>query len=137
MHHDKDQKTMTARAKSEAPVPAEQTRPGRVFTPEVDIYEKDNEIVILADLPGVAAGDLTIDLKDNVLTITGDVEETVGENEQEVLREYLTGRYFRQFTLSDVIDQARIEAKLSDGVMRLTLPKVSAAQPRRIEVKAS
>ncbi|MEW5733326.1 MAG: Hsp20/alpha crystallin family protein [Thermodesulfobacteriota bacterium] len=134
MHHDKDEKTMTARAKSEAQVPAEQTRPGRVFTPDVDIYEKDNEIVILADLPGVAAQDLTIDLKDSVLTITGDVSEPA-ENEQEVVREYLTGRYFRQFTLSEVIDQAKIEAKLADGVMRLTLPKVSAAQPRKIEVK--
>lgn len=137
MHHDKDDKTMTARAKAEASVPAEQTRPGRVFTPDVDIYEKDNEIVILADLPGVAAQDLTIDLKDSVLTITGDVAGEGGDKEQEVLREYLTGRYFRQFTLSDVIDQSRIEAKLADGVMRLTLPKIPAAQPRRIEVKAT
>lgn len=137
MHHDKDEKTMAARAKSELSAPAEQTRPGRVFTPDVDIYEKDNEIVILADLPGVNAQDLTIDLKDSILTITGDVAEPAEDADQEVLREYLTGRYFRQFTLSDVVDQGRIEAKLADGVMRLTLPKIPAAQPRRIEVKAS
>jgi HSP20 family molecular chaperone IbpA len=128
-------KALQAKGKKEVPSPAEQTRPGPVFTPLVDIFETDREITLLADMPGVKAKDLGIDLNENVLTVSGEVEAPEGENEMYVNREYLVGKYYRQFTLSDVIDQSKIEAGLKDGVLRLNLPKVEKAKPRKISVK--
>jgi HSP20 family molecular chaperone IbpA len=113
----------------------EQTRPGPVYTPAVDIFENDNAITVLADMPGVKAQDLKIDLRESVLTLTGRVAPEDGAEETDVLREYQTGTYFRQFTLSETIDQAKIDAKLSDGVLRLELPKIEKARPRQITVR--
>lgn len=129
-------KSIVAREKQEVEAAAEGTRPGRVFAPEVDIFETETGLVLLADMPGVAAGDLRVHLENDVLTIEGEAAPPEGGEEAEVLREYYTGRYRRQFTLSDTIDQAKIEARLKDGVMELTLPKAAKAQPRKITVQA-
>ncbi len=123
------------REKQELATPAEQTKPGLVFTPAVDIFETEKEITLLADIPGVTSENLNIDLRDNVLTLTGDIAPLEGAEEEDILIEYEIGRYFRQFTLSEVIDQDRIDAQLTDGVLRLTLPKVEKATPRKIEIK--
>jgi len=131
-----ESKELQAKAKHEVATPAEQTRPGLVFTPDVDIFETDQEITLLADMPGVAADQVTIDLKDGVLTINGDVKPWEGPEETDVLVEFEIGKYYRQFTLSDAIDQDKIDAKLEDGVLRLTLPKAQKAVPRQIAVKA-
>lgn len=121
--------------KAGVPVP-EQTRPGPVYSPAVDIFENDGSITVLADMPGVKAQDLAIDLRDSVLTLTGRVTAAGGGKETDVLREYQTGTFFRQFTLSETIDQAKIDAKLTDGVLRLELPKVEKARPRQITVRS-
>ena len=115
---------------------AEQTRPGPVFTPTVDIFETETALTVVADIPGVKAQDLTIDLRENLLTLIGDVTPLEGPEEGDLIREYRTGRYVRQFTLAETIDQAQIKAQLSDGVLRLTLPKVEQAKPRQIPVQA-
>jgi HSP20 family protein len=133
---DKEKKELQAREKAEVSTPAEQTRPGPTFTPAVDIFETDQEITVLADMPGVKAKDLAVDLRENTLTLTGTVEPPEREKEEEVLREYRTGNYYRQFTLSDTIDQSKIDAALKDGVLRLTLAKIEKATPRTIPVKA-
>ncbi len=134
---DTESKALQAKEKQQVDTPAEQTRPGLVFTPAVDIFETDNEITLLADMPGVKAGDLDIDLHENVLTLAGEAQAPEGDREMDVIREYRTGKYYRQFTLSQVIDQAKIMAELKDGVLRLRLPKVEAAQPRKITVNAA
>ena len=131
-----ESKELQAKAKHEVATPAEQTRPGLVFIPEVDIFETDQEITLLADMPGVAADQVAIDLRDGVLTINGDVKPWEGPEETDVLVEFEIGKYYRQFTLSDAIDQDKIDAKLEDGVLRLTLPKAQKAVPRQIAVKA-
>lgn len=113
----------------------EQTRPGVVYSPATDIFESENAITLLADMPGVKASDLDIDLRDNVLTLSGRVADPAASAESEVLREYRSGTFFRQFTLAETIDQAKIDAKLNDGVLRLELPKVERAKPRQITVK--
>jgi HSP20 family protein len=113
----------------------EQTRPGPVYTPAADIFESDELITVLADMPGVTASDLTIDLRENVLTLTGRVNPPTNNKESFVLREFSAGTFFRQFTLSDTIDQAKIDAKLSAGVLRLELPKAEKAKPRQIKVR--
>jgi len=133
---DIETKALKARDKREVTTPTEQTKPGPLFTPAVDIFETDLEITVLADMPGVKSKDLNIDLRDDILTLDGEVEPPEGKSEVDVFREYQSGKYSRQFSLSQVIDQANIDAELKDGVLRLRLPKVEAATPRKIAVKA-
>ncbi|MDZ7697675.1 MAG: Hsp20/alpha crystallin family protein [Deltaproteobacteria bacterium] len=132
-----ESKSLQAREKSEVSSSMEQTRPGPVFTPTVDIFETPENLTLVADLPGVTPDDLNIDLKDSILTLSGEVAQEAGKDEQDILREYRTGTYLREFTLSEMIDQQGIEAKLKDGVLTLTLPKVKAATPRKVTVKAT
>jgi len=132
-----DSRELQVKDKQEVAAPAEQTRPGVVFTPDVDIFENDKEITLLADMPGVASEDIAIGLNDNVLSISGEVKPFEEKDESDVLIEFEIGRYSRQFTLSEVIDQGRIEAKHQDGVLRLTLPKAEKAVPRQIAVSAA
>ena len=132
---DEEARALQAKEKAELTGPMEQTRPGLVFTPDVDIFETEKAITVLADMPGVKSGDLNIDLRENVLTLDGDVKSPEGTDEVDVIREYRTGKYHRQFTLSQVIDQAKIDAEMKGGVLRLKLPLVEAATPRKIAVK--
>ena len=129
-------KELQVKEKQEVTSPAEQTQPGLVFTPAVDIFETEREITLLADMPGVTANDINVDLKDSVLTLTGDVTPWESREESDVLVEFEVGKYYRQFTLSDSIAQDRIEAKLEDGTLRLSLPKAEKAIPRQITVTA-
>ena len=132
---DNQSKELKVREKQEVTSPAEQTTPGLVFTPAVDIFETEKEITLLADMPGVKADDLTIDLRDNTLTLSADIAPIDEPDEESILMEYETGRYYRQFTLGEMINQENIDAKLNDGVLRLTLPKVEKATPKKINVK--
>jgi HSP20 family protein len=118
------------------PAVAEPTRSGPVYTPAVDIFETEQAITVLADMPGVEPENLTIDLVENTLTLTGRVTEAEGPKEDFILFEHRTGTFQRQFTLSEAIDQSKIDARLTDGVLRLELPKVEKAKPRQIEVRA-
>jgi len=118
------------------PARPEHTRQGPVYTPAVDIFESEGSITVLADMPGVKPEDLTIDLRENVLTLSGRVVPPVGAQETPVLREYEAGTYYRQFTLAETIDQSKIDGRLSDGVLRLELPKVEKAKPRQITVRS-
>ncbi len=131
-----ESKELQVKEKQAVASPSEPTRPGIVFTPDVDIFENDEAITLLADLPGVAPDDVQIDLKDSVLTLAGDVKPFEGADETDLLVEFETGRYFRQFTLSETIDQKKIAARLEDGVLHLNLPKAEKAIPRQIKVTA-
>lgn len=125
---------LQVREKQEVAAPAEQTRPGVVFSPLVDIFETDREIVLLADMPGVASEKLDVDLRENTLTLSAEAFSGRGSDEQDLLSEFAVGKFYRQFTLSEVIDQSKIEAKLNGGVLRLVLPKVEKAAPRKIQI---
>jgi HSP20 family protein len=131
-----ESKALQVKNKQAVANPAEQTRAGITFTPDVDIFENERQINLLADMPGVDPGNVKIDLKDGLLTISGEVKPFEGKDESDVLIEFEIGRYYRQFSLSEVVDQGKIEAKLEDGVLRLTLPKAEKAIPRRIAVTA-
>ena len=132
----KDQELELKEKKEVKKVAGEGTRPGPVFIPAVDILENTNEIVVLADMPGVESKSVDIDLKDNQLTITGKVDAPEGAKEMSLYKEFNWGDYFRQFTLSNVIDQGKISAKMENGVLRLVLPKVEKAKPQKIKVAA-
>jgi HSP20 family protein len=116
------------------PTAGEGTRPGPVFIPAVDILEDPTGITIVADMPGVNGKNVDVDLKDNQLTITGRIDPVEGEKEVSLYKEFLYGDYIRQFTLSYVIDQNKITAKMEDGVLRLILPKVEKMKPQKIKV---
>jgi len=118
---------------SDTPAPAEGTREGIYYRPRVDIYETEKELTLLADLPGVDPKDLEIDLRDDTLTILG-TAEVEDEERRYILREYGVGNFQRQFTLSEVIDQEKISAKLTNGVLTLVLPKIEKAKPRKITI---
>ncbi len=129
-------KNLKVKEKHELQNSAEQTKPGLVFTPDVDIFESETDLTLLADMPGVTSDSITIDLNGGILTLTGDVKPWENADEKDVLVEFEIGKYYRQFTLSEIIDQEKIEAKLENGVLRLTLPKAEKARPRQITVTA-
>jgi HSP20 family protein len=130
-------------AERTVPTPARQTEEQRELTrseerfvaPPVDIYEDDQGLVVLADLPGADPGALDVRVERGILTIqarAGTAQTTSGEP---VYREYdLTG-FHRQFQLPEEVDPARIEAELKQGVLTLRLPRAAPAQPRRIQVR--
>ncbi len=132
---DINSKEIQAREKKDVSTP-EQTKPGLLFTPAVDIFENDQGLTVVADLPGVKPQNLGIDLRKDTLSIIGDVESPESPGETDHIREFRTGRFFRQFTLSEVVDQNKIEASLKNGVLRLRLHKVEKAVPRKIAVQA-
>ena len=132
-----ESKELQVKDKQEVTTSVEHTKPGLVFTPNVDILESDSEIVLLVDMPGVATDDVNIDLRDGVLTLSGDVKPWEDKEESNVLIEFRIGKYYRQFTLSESINQDRIDAKLENGVLRLILPKSEKAMPRKIMVNAN
>ncbi len=129
-------KDIEVREKQEVQTQAESTRNIPVFVPAVDIYESEEALTLVADMPGVAPENVDIDLRDDQLTIRGTVT-LEGEGETVLLREYGVGDYYRQFTLGRIIDQSKIEAAMKDGVLTLTLPKVDKAKPRKITVKTA
>ncbi|MCD6570015.1 MAG: Hsp20/alpha crystallin family protein [Deltaproteobacteria bacterium] len=114
----------------------ERTRAKRTFTPRVDICESGSDIVVFADMPGVNEGSANITLERGILTIEGFVEPNKLEGYDLAYAEYDVGDYYRIFTLSDAIDQDRIEASIKDGVLKLILPKAEPAKARKISVKA-
>ncbi len=116
---------------------SEGTREGVYFKPNVDIFESDEALMVVADLPGTAAEDVEIDLRDNMLTLTGIVDTGWGDNWQPLYTEYRSGHFTRQFRLGQQIDQSKITAEMTDGVLRLKLPKAEHSVPRKIEVTTS
>ncbi len=119
-----------------AEVPAERTRPRRIYTPKVDILETEERIEILADMPGVDEASVELTLEKNVLTIYGKVEADIPERHRLAVSEYGIGDYQRQFVLSNEVDRERIEAVAKNGVLRIQLPKAATAKTRKIVVRA-
>ncbi len=125
--------------KKEANVPdgVERTKPRRVFKPDVDITERKDETVLIADLPGVDDQSLDITLEKNVITIRGRVQPDTPAAYRLAYAEYEVGDYERAFTLSDEVDKDRIQATIKNGVLKLVLPKAPAAKARKISVTAA
>ena len=123
--------------KTEAPVDAERTRHKRVYLPNVDIVAKKDAIIVFADMPGVDEKSVNITLEKNVLTIGGSVEVEHYKGYDLSFAEYGIGDYERAFTVSEAIDREKIEASVSNGVLKLVLPKTEPMKPKKIEVRAS
>ncbi|MFY0614988.1 MAG: Hsp20/alpha crystallin family protein [Hyphomicrobiaceae bacterium] len=121
--------------KQELEKPEESTVPARYFVPTTDIFEDDDRLMLTIEMPGVSKDGININVEENRLSIEGKIDFANYEGLEPVYTEYGVGHYQRSFTLSDQIDQSKIGANLSDGVLELMLPKVEAAKPRRIEVR--
>jgi len=106
-----------------------------VFTPRTDIFETDDAIVVIADMPGVSKESLEITLEENILTVDGRVEPERLEGATQTHREFQVGNYHRTFTLSDAVSREGIDARVKDGVLRLTLPKFGPTRARKIPVQ--
>jgi len=128
------EKTMAAATGKQMATSRENTRAQeRYIQPPVDIYETPEGLVLLADMPGVAPNDLTIRLEDNILTIQGKAKHAI--DSEPIYREFELVNFFRQFELSDQVDQEKIAARLNHGVLILELPRAEKAKPRQIPVK--
>jgi len=106
------------------------------FSPRVDIFETADAITLVADLPGVSQENLTVNVEDGQLAITGLVKEVAG-SARPVHLEYGIGGYARNFRLGNAVDPSRITASLKYGVLTLSLPKSDHLKPRKIEVSAA
>lgn len=122
---------------TETPEGVERTRPERMYTPAVDILERKDDIIMIADMPGVDEKSVDITLEKNVLTIFGKVEAAALGDHRLLSAEYGVGSFQRAFTITDDIDRDRIQALVKNGVLRLTLPRAATAKTRKIAVAAA
>jgi HSP20 family molecular chaperone IbpA len=120
-----------------APERAEAGAPRKLFMPRADVYETKDDVVILADVPGVDEKSVEITLEKDVLTLRGKVAATSPEGFTNGYFEYAEGDYERSFTLGEALDRNNIQAAVKNGVLRVVLPKAAPAKARKIEVKAS
>jgi HSP20 family protein len=114
----------------------EGTRPGPVFRPDVDIMERPDEFLVVADVPGVDEDHIDVRLEEGVLSIDATQAGEVDSTWAPIHLEYRPGGYHRQFTLSEAIDTEAIQAKMRDGVLELHLPKGTRHRPRQIQVRS-
>ncbi|HMQ15060.1 MAG TPA: Hsp20/alpha crystallin family protein [Phycisphaerae bacterium] len=118
-------------------VPTERIRGGRTYLPAVDIVERDDRLMLVADMPGVRRDDLEIVYERGQLSILGKVSPRQTADGVECLRcEYGVGDFARVFQVGEGIDASKIEAELRDGVLTVHLPKARELMPRRIAVKS-
>jgi HSP20 family protein len=115
----------------------ESTRSGAYFQPPVDIYENRDELVLVADMPGVTPDGLDVHLEGDQLTVEGRVRPDDYQGLKPLHVEYGVGGYFRRFTLGEHIDREGIKAQLKNGVLQLRLPKAERAKTRKITVQAA
>ncbi len=115
----------------------ERTRQRRVYIPRADIYETQNDVVVIVDIPGVDEKSVDITLEKNVLTINAFPADIQPEGYSQVYAEFGMGDYQRRFVISNEIDQGKIEASVRDGVLHLRLPKSGPAKSRKINVRTA
>jgi HSP20 family molecular chaperone IbpA len=120
--------------KREVETKQEATIPARVFLPNADIYETPNDLKVVLEMPGIEKSNVEIKVEDGVLHVEGRLDLSKYAGLQPLYTEYNVGHYARTFQLSSKIDQNKIAAEMTDGVLSLTLPKVEEAKPRTIQI---
>jgi HSP20 family molecular chaperone IbpA len=112
----------------------EKTVPARYYVPNTDIYETDDAITVVLEMPGVERKDVEVRVEDDVVRVEGRIDFSKYEGLEPLYTEYNVGHFARAFSLSNKLDQNEITAQLDDGVLTLTLKKAKEAQPRRIAI---
>jgi HSP20 family protein len=110
------------------------TVPARYYVQNTDIYETDDALTVVMEIPGVEKKDVDVNIENDVLRVEGCLDFTKYEGLEPLYTEYNVGHFARAFTLSNKIDQQQIAAELNDGVLTLTLKKVKEAIPRKIAI---
>jgi HSP20 family protein len=113
----------------------EGTVPARMFLPIADIFETQNALTVVLEMPGVDKASVDVSVEDDILKVKGRLDFSKYNGLQPLYTEYNIGHYARGFSLSNKIDQSKIAAEMKDGVLTLVLPKVEEAKPRTIQVK--
>jgi len=126
---------LQVKERKEAQQAGESTKPQRTFVPPVDIYETEEAVTVIAEMPGVAKEKVEIDLHEGVLTIKGWMNTEPADGRRLLLREYEAGNFTRRFTLAETLEQEKITATMVNGILTVKLPKSEPPKPRRIEVK--
>jgi HSP20 family protein len=129
------QQELQVQQKREVDKAQEPTTPMRAFLPTTDIFETDNALTVILEMPGADRDNIDVSVENGVLTVEGKINFKKYEGLQPVYSEYNVGPYRRSFRISSRIDQDKIRAEMSDGVITLVLPKAEEAKPRKIEVK--
>ena len=127
------QQEITKRQETSPTAREEMRSQTRYMTPAVDICETDENLVLIADMPGVEEKGLDIQLDKGILTLQGDLR--LERKGQLLFHEFSSDNYYRQFKLPEQLDTEKATAKLTNGVLTLTIPKFEAAKPRRIEIR--
>jgi HSP20 family molecular chaperone IbpA len=128
------QQEVQVQQKREVENDRESTVPARGYVPVTDIFETDQALTVVLEMPGVDKGSVDVHVENDLLSIEGQVDLSKYRGLAPLYIEYNVGHYARSFRLSSKIDQDRITAELKDGVMTVTLPKAEKAKPRRINV---
>jgi HSP20 family protein len=128
------QQELQVQQKREVEKAQEPTMPTRAFLPTTDIFETEDALTLVLEMPGVDRGNIDVSVENGVLTVEGKINFDKYEGLQPVYSEYNVGPYRRSFRISSRIDQDKIKAEIRDGVITLILPKAEQAKPRRIEV---
>jgi HSP20 family protein len=125
---------LAVQEKKELAAKEEKTVPARYYVPNADIYETDDALTVVLEMPGVEKKDIDVRLESDVLRVEGRIDFSKYEGLEPVYSEYNVGHFARAFTLSNKIDRDQISAALDDGVLTLTLKKSKDAMPRRITI---
>jgi len=128
------QQDLQVQHKREVEKKQETTVSWRTYLPVTDIFETDQALTVVLEMPGVGKDAIDVSVEDDVLTIDGRIDYSKYEGLQPVYTEYNVGHYARSFQLSNKIEQGNIHAELKDGVMTLVLPKAEKAKPRKIKI---
>jgi HSP20 family protein len=128
------QQELRVQQKREVEKKQESTVPARTYLPVTDIFETEQALTVVMEMPGVDKQNVDVTVENDVLSVTGRIDFGKYEGLQPVYTEYNVGPYARSFQLSSKIDQGKISADLNDGVMTLVLPKAEEAKPRKISV---
>ena len=128
------QQELQVQQKREVEKKQETTVPSRAFLPVTDIFETDQALTVVLEMPGVGKDNVDISVENDILTIEGRINYSKYEGLEPVYTEYNIGHYVRSFQLSSKIEQSEISAGMKDGVMTLVLPKAEKAKPRKIKL---
>lgn len=131
-----DKQELQVQQKREVDKGEEATTPTRAFMPTADIFETEDALTVVLEMPGVDRGHIDIGIDNGVLTVEGQIDFDKYEGLQPIYSEYNIGPFRRSFRISNRIDQGKISAEMRDGVIKLALPKAEEAKPRKIEVRS-
>ena len=113
---------------------ARQTQLFSGWSPALDLYQNNDNVIAVVELPGMRKEDIEISLHDGMLTIAGERQSSLGEGENAERTERFSGKFRRSITLPTRVDAGKVSATYKDGILTVTLPKAEEAKPKKVEV---